>query len=481
MSTGQISLGIIIFYLVAMLVITVWNGHKKKQKSAEGFFLANRGVSSVLLPLTMIAAMQSTFAFLGAPGMYYTHGIPYIVMVLSQVWVALMVVYFGNKIRILAKEKGYMSLGDYLQDRYKSKYLKVLASCISVLMTMVFLSMQYVGNARAMSIVSGNAISYTAAIIVSILFSLMYVLIGGAGGVVLLDAIQAVTLMVGIVLAAWIAIAPVGGIKELFTGIIAQAPELLSRPGAQGLYTDKYWVMQFLVLPFGIWFCPHIWSKSLMAKDEDAIAKSAISIPVSQILIYGFATLFIGLAGHLLATPEQVGAADNILPVLMLLHSNWFVAALVMASAIAAGISTINAMLLVSSQIVSQDCVLLNKKGKISDKQNMLLSRSIVLAIAVVCGIMALDPPETLVQIVQDVAYTGLAQLAPAFLLGLYWKGCTRAGAAFGMTAGIVILFATRILKASPMGWPGFMWAFFTNILLTIIISSVTKQKTGEV
>lgn len=40
MSTGQISLGIIIFYLVAMLVITVWNGHKKKQKSAEGFFLA---------------------------------------------------------------------------------------------------------------------------------------------------------------------------------------------------------------------------------------------------------------------------------------------------------------------------------------------------------------------------------------------------------------------------------------------------------
>lgn len=418
MSTGQISLGIIIFYLVAMLVITVWNGHKKKQKSAEGFFLANRGVSSVLLPLTMIAAMQSTFAFLGAPGMYYTHGIPYIVMVLSQVWVALMVVYFGNKIRILAKEKGYMSLGDYLQDRYKSKYLKVLASCISVLMTMVFLSMQYVGNARAMSIVSGNAISYTAAIIVSILFSLMYVLIGGAGGVVLLDAIQAVILMVGIVLAAWIAIAPVGGIKELFTGIIAQAPELLSRPGAQGLYTDKYWVMQFLVLPFGIWFCPHIWSKSLMAKDEDAIAKSAISIPVSQILIYGFATLFIGLAGHLLATPEQVGAADNILPVLI---------------------------------------------------------------IAVVCGIMALDPPETLVQIVQDVAYTGLAQLAPAFLLGLYWKGCTRAGAAFGMTAGIVILFATRILKASPMGWPGFMWAFFTNILLTIIISSVTKQKTGEV
>ena len=112
-----------------------------------------------------------------------------------------------------------------------------------------------------------------------------------------------------------------------------------------------------------------------MAKDEDAIAKSAISIPVSQILIYGFATLFIGLAGHLLATPEQVGAADNILPVLMLLHSNWFVAALVMAAAIAAGISTINAMLLVSSQIVSQDLVLLNKRENIGQAEYAFIQK----------------------------------------------------------------------------------------------------------
>ena len=78
-----------------------------------------------------------------------------------------------------------------------------------------------------------------------------------------------------------------------------------------------------------------------------------------------------------------------------------------MAAAIAAGISTINAMLLVSSQIVSQDLILINGKGRISEKKNMILSRTIVFTIAAICGIMALNPPETLVQIVQDVAYTG--------------------------------------------------------------------------
>ena len=35
-----------------------------------------------------------------------------------------------------------LSLGDYLEDRFHSKYLKVLCTIVSVLMTMVFLAMQ---------------------------------------------------------------------------------------------------------------------------------------------------------------------------------------------------------------------------------------------------------------------------------------------------------------------------------------------------
>ncbi|RVU54297.1 sodium:solute symporter family protein [Anaerosphaera multitolerans] len=479
MNTGVISFLIIIGYLIFMLAITIVNNKKKKmEETAVGFFLAGRGVSAVLLPLTMIAAMQSTFAFLGAPGMYYTHGISYMVLILSQVWVAMMVIYFGNKIRKLSLRRGYLSIGDFFEDRFQSSYLKIIASIISVLMTMVFLSMQYVGNARALSIVTDGFISYQFAIIVAVVFSLLYVLIGGASGVVLLDAIQAVILMVGMVVAAFIALKPVGGVKALFETTAATMPELLSRPGPQGLYNDKYWVMQFIVLPFGIWLCPHIWNKSLMAKDERALARSAISIPVSQVIIYAFSALFIGLAGHILINPSELTAADNVLPLMMTKYSSWLVAAFVMAAAISAGTSTINAMLLVSSQIVSQDLVLFGRKDKVSDKQNIFISRIIVLIISIVCAIIALRPPETLVQVVQDVAYTGLAQLAPPFIAGLYWSKASKKGAAVGLTVGTVILFGTRILNITPLGWPGFMWAFFINIILLVVISLMENKNT---
>ena len=475
MNTNIISFLIVLIYLALMLGVTVYNSKRQKADSASGFFLANRGVGGLLMALTMIAGMQSTFAFLGGPGMYYTHGISYIVLVLSQCWVSLMVIYFGDKIRIQSRKYGYMSIGDYFKDRYNSGYLKVLAACISVLMTMVFLAMQYVGNATALSVITGDLLNYKQALIISVVFSLLYVLIGGAGGVVLLDAFQAVILMVGIVIAAIIAVKPIGGVSELFRVTAENAPELLSRPGPQGTYTGPYWLMQFIVLPFGIWLCPHIWTKSLMAKDAKSLSKSAISVPVSQVLIFGFSALLIGLAAHQLLS--GVDRADSVLPLMMIQYSNWFIAALVMAAAISAGMSTINSMLLSSAQIVSQDLIFYNTRDTVSDKKNLKISRIVIVILAIVAAIIALRPPQALVQVVQDVAYTGLAQLAPAFILGLYYKNASKEGAILGMTSGIILLFAFRILKLSPLGIPGFMWAFFLNLLLNVMVSIILKNK----
>lgn len=185
--------------------------------------------------------------------------------------------------------------------------------------------------------------------------------------------------------------------------------------------------------------------------------------------------MFIGIAGHQLLT--NVEAADTVLPLMMVQYSNWLVAALVMAAAISAGMSTINSMLLVSSQIVSQDIILFGKKNAISNEKNMMLSKIVVLILAVVGAVIALKPPQALVQVVQDVAYTGLAQLAPGFILGLYWKHAKKEGVMAGMTLGIVILFAFRIMQISPMGIPGFMWAFFINLIVIVVISLSLKNK----
>ncbi|MDU3153530.1 MAG: sodium:solute symporter family protein, partial [Anaerococcus hydrogenalis] len=137
-------------------------------------------------------------------------------------------------------------------------------------------------------------------------------------------------------------------------------------------------------------------------------------------------------------------------------------------------------MLLSCSQIVSQDLIFFHRKDKISDDKNLKISRIIIVIIAIVGAVIAINPPKALVQVVQDVAYTGLAQLAPAFILGLYWKNSTKEGAAFGISVGIILLFAFRIFKLSPLNVPGFLWAFVINIILNIIVSIIYKNKINK-
>jgi hypothetical protein len=54
------------------------------------------------------------------------------------------------------------------------------------------------------------------------------------------------------------------------------------------------------------------------------------------------------------------------------------------------------------------------------------------------------------------VSFAAVAQLAPAFLIGLYWKGGSRNGALAGLSAGFAVWFYTLLLPAfARSGWFG--------------------------
>ena len=54
---------------------------------------------------------------------------------------------------------------------------------------------------------------------------------------------------------------------------------------------------------------------------------------------------------------------------------------------------------------------------------------------------------------------------------------CQKEGVMAVRTLGIVILFAFRIMQISPMGIPRFMWAFFINLIVIVVISLSLKNK----
>ena len=77
------------------------------------------------------------------------------------------------------------------------------------------------------------------------------------------------------------------------------------------------------------------------------------------------------------------------------------------------------------------------------------LHRLIVLAIAAAGYLLALRPPQTILDFVNRTSFTGLAVLAPVVLGGLYWRRANRYGALAGILAGeaVTVLSFFRVVQ----------------------------------
>lgn len=89
--------------------------------------------------------------------------------------------------------------------------------------------------------------------------------------------------------------------------------------------------------------------------------------------------------------------------------------------------------------------------------------------IGLISGILALNPPELIIQLTTfTTGVTASGFFAPLFL-GFYWKKTTREGAFTGMLGGIIIAVLWQLFVDSPIPVAGVGVAL--SFALTIVVS----------
>lgn len=469
---------VIFAYSVVMIAIGL-SAHrrakKRKLETAGEYFLMGKNIGPFLLFWTMLASLQSTFAFLGAAGKYYVEGIGFMILPLSQgLIISFLTLTIGYRLCILTKERNYLTPTDFLADRFHSRNLRFLAGFVEAFFLLFFLAMQFVGSAHAITGITEGHIPYAEALVLIIVVTGIYTAFGGMRAVVWTDFIQGVLLLAMSLTAAIFIADHFGGVPAIFKAMAQVNPASLSIPGAANVYTDITWITQFLVLPFGMWFCPHILIRTMAARDKRSLLAGTLAIPVSQIWLYLIAGPILGFAGYLEFGPG-LKAPDEVIPLLMTRYVPIILGSLVMSGAIAAAMSTIDSMMLSVSQIVTKDFVM--QFGKISQKTILRIGKVLMLVIVMISFFVAYRPPLLLINVIISVTYTAMAQLAPAFILGVYWKRANRYGIGSGLAVGLIILLTTNALKISPIGIPGFLWAFAANWVLCIVVSLLASPR----
>ena len=127
-------------YLMANLAIGWWAA-RRPQRESDDYFLAGRGVGTVVLFFTFVATNFSAFFFLGFAGAGYRIGYPfYAMMAFGTAFAAISFYLIGDQVWRLGQIHGYVTPPEMIGDQTGSAALKLLYAMVMLLFTLPYLA-----------------------------------------------------------------------------------------------------------------------------------------------------------------------------------------------------------------------------------------------------------------------------------------------------------------------------------------------------
>jgi SSS family solute:Na+ symporter len=477
-----LSLGVVVGYLLIALALGLF-AYRLTDRSAEDYYLASRSVGTVVLLFTTFATLLSAFTFFGGPNLAFGAGPEWILVMglMDGILFALLWYAIGYKQWLVGKAHGYVTLGEMLGDRFDSTALRGLVATVSLLWLFPYVMLQQIGAGQALVGLTDGVVPYWAGAAMITVFMVAYVALSGLRGVAWTDTLQGVVMLGVIWLAvAWIATVE-GGVSALTAGMTATTPEFGALGG--GLYSPQWMIGTAVVIAFGVAAFPQVNQRFFMAERVETLKRSFALWPVLVLLLFVPAFL---LGSWAVGLGIEVPDGSNVLPILLNEYTPAWFAALVIAGALAAMMSSSDSMLLSGSSYFTRDLYRPFVAPDASDEREGWVARvgvavfaaSTFLASLAVGGGGGLDVLVTL----GDTAFGGYAQLTIPLLLALYWGGTTE----WGMITGVVSAEAVYLahvflpLPTTYLTWDFALWCMLLSLVVTVAVSAVTANAPVE-
>lgn len=476
METGTVILIVVGLYLLISLITGIVPS-LRISKSVGGYVAGDRSMNVFILYFVIGASIFSSFAFLGGPGWAYSRGAAAFYIIAYGVIGIVPLYFFGPRAWRLGKKFGYVTQAELLSERFDSKFLSVMLSVLSVIVFIPYLTLQMVGAGYVLNVISEGIIPFWLGAGLTYIIVLIYVYFSGVMGVGWSNAFQGMFMMImAWVLGIYLPNALYGGIGEMFTAIIESGQSAMLQ--APGLTADgsawSWWGYSSAVLisavGFSVW--PHFFMRSFAAKSADSLRLSVVLYPT--FLLFLVPILLIGFSA-VVAFPG-VTQADSILPhVLMQLELPAIVIGLFCAGALAASMSSGDAILHSAASIAIRDGVAQVVRNPLKDKTERFLIQISVLLIGFVAYLFAVVIDVSILALLLG-SYGGVAQIFPVIFAMFYWKRATKAGALSGLFGGILVnTFFLILPHLKPIAMHEGMYGLAANVILLITVSLLTK------
>ncbi len=359
-----------------------------------------------------------------------------------------------------------LTLGDFFKVRFGNR---------TELVASFFLAPPYVGYIAAQLVAMGLIINVVTGlevwqgVVISSFVVTFYTYIGGMWAISITDFFQSIVIVVGLLALAILLANKAGGVTVILQEVHPSTFRFLPSWDFKEvmLYLAAWSVLGLGSLPSQDIF------QRVMSSGSQKIAVRSCFIAAGLYLTVAMLPLFIGLCAKHLYPQTTGGDAQLALPNMVLAHASLPIQILFFGSLLSAIMSTTSSAILAPAAIFSENLIKPLSKGRLKDKQLLVITRMCVLGFAGVATVMACIRTN-IYELVGESSILSLVSLLAPLVLGLYWKRANGNGALLAMVLGTITLI---FFSLYDIGWPALIPATSVSFLAMIGGSLFLKTK----
>ena len=460
---------VLVLYLGIMAFIGWYAG--RKTNSIGDFFVLSGKAGVLVSGIAYFSTQFSMGTFLGTPGTIY--GVGYAGMAISVpgavFCMILPALLIGRKLITLGHKYGFLTMADYLTDRYHSKNMSGVLGVMMLFFLVPMMGAQIIGAGVIVHVFTG--LPEWVGVVGMGIIVILYCMSGGMKGAMMTDVIQGSLMIATAVVTFIVSIVMGGGFSNINHTLQSMNEAYLTFPGANGYMPWTYYISNIVLWSFFTMGQPHLFTKFFAMKDHKTMFK-AILLGTAGMFFSATLIEWAGVNG--IASIQNIEKADQIIPMILQRGMNPFLASIFIAGIVAAGMSTIDGILVTTTGAVTRDIYqkIINKDA--TDENVMKLSKVVTVIIGIIVICFGVFQPGSIFEI-NLFAFSGMAIFVVPILFGIYWKKATAKGAIASVIVGIISLLLFTLnpsVKALAMG---FHALFPTTIIASIVMIVVSK------
>lgn len=425
---------------MAVTAFLAWLGHKKTT-GLDSFAIGSGRMHPAIVGITLAASIASTATFVINPGFVYVHGLSALLHfgVAAGLGVVGGLVLLSPGFRRIGADLKAITLPQWVGDRFKSPALRLFFAAANML-SFTFVVLIVGGLAIVMQTTLGLGTTEAAGLVIIFVFG--YVFVGGATAHAYTNTVQGVIMVFVAIAIVGSGLHLLGGDVGVLSALAATDPDLARAVNPSSPLFGSFfsvWVSG-LVIGFAVVCQPHILTKALYVdSDRDVRRYLAVTICVSVIFS---GLLLVGLYAHLIGMPAEAFTdprtglfrQDMVAGVYIAKTFGPTETAFITVALLAAGMSTLDGLLVALSSIAANDLFrpaarrwLSRRTPAQQDRLAHHAGQWVLVAMGVGAFVVVLDPPR-LLGIFGQVGVYGIAcaSCAPVLCGVLFRKAPTR-------------------------------------------------------